>query len=148
MQGWKKNRNKNWDGGYLYYPFLHSTTVSHYVLHVHSVQWNAGMGNTDTLHPNSCFCSFSIPTSEIFQNKIFVTSYSIDTHRNCIAKHMIKQRISADWRKTKPIAPFSCTPRVQQVHSKAQVIHLTPGLPGLLLFFNSHAQEMYCKTYD
>ena len=27
---------------------------------------NAGMGNTDTLHPNSCFCSFSIPTSEIF----------------------------------------------------------------------------------
>ena len=24
------------------------------------------MGNTDTLHPNSCFCSFSIPTSEIF----------------------------------------------------------------------------------
>ena len=38
----------------------------HYVLHVQSVQWNAGMGNTDTLHPNSCFCSFSIPTSEIF----------------------------------------------------------------------------------
>ena len=34
-------------------------------------QWNAGMGNTDTLHPNSCFCSFSIPTSK---NKIFVTS--------------------------------------------------------------------------
>ena len=28
------------------------------MLHVHSVQWNAGMGNTDTLHPNSCFCSF------------------------------------------------------------------------------------------
>ena len=42
---------KNWDGGYLFYPFLHSTTVSHYVLHVHSVQWNAGMGNTDTLLP-------------------------------------------------------------------------------------------------
>ena len=39
----------NW-GGYLYHSFLHSTTVSHYVLHVHSVQWNAGM---DTLHPNS-----------------------------------------------------------------------------------------------
>ena len=49
----------------MYYPFLHSTTVSHYVLHVHSVQRNAGMGNTDTLHPNSCFCSFSIPTSRI-----------------------------------------------------------------------------------
>ena len=37
-----------------------------YVLQVHSIQWNAGMGNTDTLHPNSCFCSFSIPTSNIF----------------------------------------------------------------------------------
>ena len=36
------------------------------------------MGNTDTLHPNSCFCSFSIPTSE---NKIFVTSlYSFYVH--------------------------------------------------------------------
>ena len=45
-----KRTNKNWDGGYLYYPFLHSTTMSHYVLHVHSVQWNAGMGNTDTPH--------------------------------------------------------------------------------------------------
>ena len=30
--------------------------------------WNAGMGNTDTLHPNSCFCYFSIPTSK---EKIF-----------------------------------------------------------------------------
>ena len=56
--------NHELDGGY---PFLHSTTstVSHYVLHVHSVQWNAGMGNTDTLHPNSCSCSFSILTSRI-----------------------------------------------------------------------------------
>ena len=36
----------------VYYPFLHSTTVRYYnyVLHVHSIQWNAGMGNTDTLH--------------------------------------------------------------------------------------------------
>ena len=57
---------KNWDGGYLYYPFLlHSTTVSHYVLHVHSVQWNAGMGNTipilvsvlfPSLHLTSLYC--------------------------------------------------------------------------------------------
>ena len=47
---------------YLYYPFLHSTTVSHYVLLVHSIQWNAGMGNTNTLHPN---CSFSIPSFRI-----------------------------------------------------------------------------------
>ena len=33
----------------------------------------------------------------------------------------------------------SCTPRVQQVHSKAEVIHLTPGLPGLLVLFNRYA---------
>ena len=65
--------------------------------------------------------------------------YSIDTHRKRIAKHVINQRISADWCTTKPIEPFSCTPRVQQVHSKAEVIHLTPGLPGLLVLFNSHA---------
>ena len=43
----------------------HTRAVGHYVLHVYIVQWNAGMGNTDTLHPNSCFCSFSIPTSRI-----------------------------------------------------------------------------------
>ena len=35
------------------------------MLHVYSVQWNAGTGNTDTLHPNSCFSSFSIPASKI-----------------------------------------------------------------------------------
>ena len=50
---------------------------------------------------------------------------------------MINHNISADWCTTKPIEPFSCTPRVQQVHSKAQVIHLTPGLPGLLLLSGS-----------
>ena len=61
---------------------------------------------------------------------------------------MINQRISADWCTAKPIAPFSCTPRVQQVHSKAEVIHLTPGLPGLLVLFNSHAKDMYCETYE
>ena len=40
-------------------------------------------------------------------------------------------RISADWCTTKPIAPFSCTPRVQQVHTKAEVIHLTPCTRGV-----------------
>ena len=49
-----------------------------YMQHIMAQCWNAGMGNTDTLHPNSCFCSFSIPTSE---NKIFVTSlYSFYAH--------------------------------------------------------------------
>ena len=43
---------------------------------------------------------------------------------------MINPRISADWSTSKPIAAFSCTPRVQEVHSKAEVVHLTPGLLG------------------
>ena len=52
--------------------------------------------------------------------------YSIVTGRKCIAKHiMINPRISAVWSTTKTIAPFSCTPRVQEVHSKAEVVHLT-----------------------
>ena len=32
---------------------------------------------------------------------------------------MINPRISAVWSKTKQIAPFSCTPGVQEVHTKA-----------------------------
>ena len=45
--------------------------------------------------------------------------------------------MSADWSTTKPIAAFSCTPSVQDVHTKAEVVHLTPGLLGLgvLLIF-------------
>ena len=49
---------------------------------------------------------------------------------------MINPRISAVWSKTKPIAPFSCTPRVQQVHTKAEFVHLTPGLLDLEVLFN------------
>ena len=47
---------------------------------------------------------------------------------------MINPRISA-----KRIEPFSCTPRVQQVHTKAEVVHLTPGPLGLGVLFNCHA---------
>ena len=61
---------------------------------------------------------------------------------------MNNPRISADWSTTKPIAEFSCTPCVQEVHTKAEVIHLTPGLLGLGVLYNSHAEEMYCETYD
>ena len=49
---------------------------------------------------------------------------------------MINPRISADWSTTKPIAPFSCTPRVQEVHSKAEVVHLSPDLLGIGVLFN------------
>ena len=62
--------------------------------------------------------------------------YSIVMHRKCIAKQMINPRISAVWSTTKAIAPFLCTPRVQDVHTKAEVVHLTPGLLGLGLLFN------------
>ena len=64
---------------------------------------------------------------------------------------MINPRISTVWSTTKQIEPFSCTPRVQEVHTKAEVVrvqdvhtkaevvHLTPGLLGLGLLFNCHA---------
>ena len=52
---------------------------------------------------------------------------------------MINPRISAVWSTTKPIAPFSCTLRVQQVHTKAEVVHLTPRLQGLVVLLNCHA---------
>ena len=52
---------------------------------------------------------------------------------------MINPRISAVWSTTKPIAPFSCTPRVQKVHTKAEVVQLTTGLQGLGVLFNCHA---------
>ena len=47
---------------------------------------------------------------------------------------MISPRISEDWNTTNPIAAFSCTPIVQEVHTKAEVVHLSPGLPGLGVF--------------
>ena len=65
--------------------------------------------------------------------------YSIVTRRKYIAKHMINPRISAVWSTTKPIDPFYCTPCVQEVHTKAEVVHLSPGLLGLGVLFNCHA---------
>ena len=52
---------------------------------------------------------------------------------------MINHGISADWVTTKLIAAFSCTPRVQEVHIKAEVVHLKHGLLGLGVSFNCHA---------
>ena len=49
---------------------------------------------------------------------------------------MINPRISADWSTTKMIAAFSCTPRVQEVQCKAEVVHLSPDLLGLGVLFN------------
>ena len=52
---------------------------------------------------------------------------------------MINPRISPVWSTNKPIATYSCTPRVQEVHPKAEVVHLIPGLLGLGVLFNCHA---------
>ena len=52
---------------------------------------------------------------------------------------MINPGISAVWSTTKSIAPFSCTPCVQEVHTKADFVHLTPGLLGLGVLINCHA---------
>ena len=52
---------------------------------------------------------------------------------------MINHRIFADWSRIKPIAAFPCTPRVQEVHTKAEVVHLTPVLLGIGVLFNSQA---------
>ena len=60
---------------------------------------------------------------------------------------MINPRISAVWSTNKQIEPFSCTPHVQEVHTKAEVVHLTPGLLGLGVLFNrpfSHKEKNVC----
>ena len=61
---------------------------------------------------------------------------------------MINPRKSAVWSTTKQIAPFSCTRHVQEVHTEAEVVHLTPGLLCLGVLFKCHAWEMNCEAYD
>ena len=61
---------------------------------------------------------------------------------------MIKPRISAVWSTTKPIAQFCRTPRVQEVHTKHEVVHHTPGVLFLGVLFNCKALEMYSEKYD
>ena len=52
---------------------------------------------------------------------------------------MINPRISADWSTTKPIQLLSCKSRVQEVHTKVEVIHPTPGHLGLGVIITTHA---------
>ena len=61
---------------------------------------------------------------------------------------MFNHRIYADWSTTKPIAALTCSPRVQEVHTKAEVVHLSLCLLGLGVLYSSYALEMYCETYD
>ena len=58
---------------------------------------------------------------------------------------MIKPRISEDWSTTKPIAAFSCTQLVQEIHTIADVVHLTPGLLGLGVLYSSYARKCIAK---
>ena len=52
---------------------------------------------------------------------------------------MINRRKSAVWSTTKPIAPFSYTPRVQGVHTKAEGVQFTPCVHGLGVSFKCQA---------
>ena len=52
---------------------------------------------------------------------------------------MINPRISADWSTSKPITAFSCTPGVQEVHTKAEVYTLPQGLLYLGVLLKCHA---------
>ena len=52
---------------------------------------------------------------------------------------MNNPRISAFLSATKQITPFSCTPRVQEVHTNADIVQLTPVLLGLGVILNCHA---------
>ena len=52
---------------------------------------------------------------------------------------MIHPRMSAVCSTTKPIEPFSCTLCVQEVHTIAEAVCLTPGLLGLGVLFNCYA---------
>ena len=48
-------------------------------------------------------------------------------------------RISAVWITIKEITPICCTPSVQELHTKADIVHLTPGLLGLGVLSNCQA---------
>ena len=52
---------------------------------------------------------------------------------------MINPRISAVWSTTKQILAFSFSQRVQEVHTRAEVVHLTPGVLGLGVLLNFQA---------
>ena len=60
------------------------------------------------------------------------------SHIGNVLRNMINPRISAVWNTTKPIALYSCTQRVQEVHTKAEVVHPTIGLLGLVVILNNH----------
>ena len=61
---------------------------------------------------------------------------------------MINHKISVDWSTTKAIAQICCTPRVQEVYTKSEIVHSTPGQLGLGLisrFLLSLVHHVYKK---
>ena len=71
------------------------------------------------------------PNTRGVRTSIAYSTIQLSRIGNVLRIHMINPRISADWSTTKPIAAFSCSPGVQEVHTKAEVVHLTPGLLDL-----------------
>ena len=61
------------------------------------------------------------------------------SHIGNVLRNMINPGVSAVWSTTKPIAAFSCTPCVQEVHTTAEVVHLPPGLLCLGVLFKCRA---------
>ena len=97
-----------------------------YVLQVISIQWNAGMGNTDTLHPNSCFCSFSIPTSKI---NFFVTTFYAHAHETTPTS---VYKLSHTHVIVVPIVPSPCFLRQSATVAKVRETFLCLVCPYLL----------------
>ena len=64
--------------------------------------------------------------AEVVHLSLVLLSLGILFNYHAYCKHMINSRISADLSTTKPIEAFFCTPHVQKVHAKAEVVHYTP----------------------
>ena len=52
---------------------------------------------------------------------------------------MINHRIYADWSTSKPFVALSCTPGVQEVHAKAEIVQLITALLGLGVLYSIQA---------
>ena len=77
--------------------------------------------------------------AEVVHPTIGLLGLVVILNNHKFAKNLNNPRTSADWSTTKPIAQFSCTPSVQQEHTKAECVHLTPGVLGLGVLLNCHA---------
>ena len=91
---------------------------------------------TPGVQENAAISLVELQSADILCLIICSEYYAVVTHRKCIAKHIINHRIYADW---SAMTSSSCTRRVQEVHTKAEVVHLSPVLLGLWILFNCHS---------